>query len=92
VLREFLLLLSQAEVFSVIALRRKALFFPTEFPRDFSKLFMSNFFLRFNGGDQVEIKMIGKNDLVPDIHCLLIISPKSRLPFHLKAKHINQVT
>jgi len=65
----------------VIALRRK-LFFPHQFPRDFTKIFMRNIVsLRFNGGDQVEMKMIVKTDLVPDMHCLLIISPKFCLLF-----------
>jgi len=47
--------------------------FPHQFPRDFSKLFMFIFLvLPFNGGDQVEMKMIGKKHLVPDMHFLFI--------------------
>jgi len=77
---------------SVIALRKKAIFFPANFPAIFQSCFYAIFFvLRFNGGDQVEMKMIGKTDLVPDMHCLVIIT-EILLAFHLKVKHINKVT
>jgi len=59
--------------FSVIALRRKALFPSPISPRFFKVVHLQFcFVLRFKRGDQVEMKMIGKKDLVPDMHCLLI--------------------
>jgi len=73
VLPKFLPLLSKAEVFSVIVLRREALFSSPIFPQFFKAVHAQFcFVLRFNGGDQVEMKMIGKKYLVPDMHCLLI--------------------
>jgi len=58
------------------------LFFPTNFPTIFQSCSCAIcFVLQFNGGNQVEMKMIDKNNLVPDMRCLLIISPKSCLLF-----------
>jgi len=76
-------------VFSVIALRRKALFSSPSFPRFFKAVHAQFYFV---GGDQVEMKMILKKDLVPDMHCLLINITKVLLAFKLNVKHINQVT
>jgi len=61
VLSKVLTRLTKAAVFSVIALRRKALFSSPISPRFFKAVHAQFcFVLRFNGGDQVEIKMIGK--------------------------------
>jgi len=46
-------------------------FFPHPFSPRFFKAVHEQFcfVLRINGGDQAEMKMIGKKDLIPDMHC-----------------------